>query len=88
MEVVALRTKHDGAVGGDGVELFFSDGGDDDGAADVMLMPPGASVMLFSVRLAGPSVFHETMTPVSVGSSANFRPVLASQSLVTAKPMG
>lgn len=34
MEVVALRTEHDGAVGWDGVEFFLGNGGDNDGATD------------------------------------------------------
>ena len=34
VQVVALGAEHGSAVGGDGVELFFCDGGYDDGAAD------------------------------------------------------
>ena len=34
MEMVALGAEHGSTIGGDGVELFFSDGGYDDGAAD------------------------------------------------------
>ena len=34
VQMVALGTEHGGAIGWDDVELFFGDGGDDNGAAD------------------------------------------------------
>ena len=78
------------AFNGERTEVFLDRGGGVVAAPvnRVDANAAGGECHVILLQVGGPSVFHDTMTPVSVAPSANFSPVLASHSLVTAKPMG